>query len=482
MNKKSTPTLLLIIFALFLLILSACGGAEQAVEEAAEEAPAAEVEEEAVEEAMEEEAVEEMMDEEAAGDFSADRSEGDGVSPIEPSSGSKAEPTRASAEVALSTADEEVRVVEEVEVEKVVEVEAEAAADRAEVAEGSQLTAGEIDDNEFWDDYLLYLRQFDEAEYIFVDVVERHVVQVTDANGLPVVGEQVDLQVGTQVVASRHTTSNGELMIFPNTLDLPNSNGEIDVVLAETGDAITVTFGGNQREWELRSQSYSSGAQTQLDVLFLIDGTGSMADEIEQLTDNMIAISQQIDALPAQADVRYGLSVYRDQEEPGAIESFEFIDDVQAFTNQLEQVEARGGGDYPEDLVLGMNTALNNSWRVENTVSLIFLIADAPPHLDYNYGYTYADNMTWAAEKGIKLFSIASSGLDPQGEFIFRQLSQYTGGRFIFLTYGEEGPGSTGDKTDVNVNPEDYTVEALDELIVNIVEEELANLSQISAE
>ncbi len=482
MNKKSTPTFLLIAIALFLLILSACGGADSPLAEEVQDA--AEVVEEAVEEMAEEAAEDDeaMMEEEAVGDFSADRSEGDGVSPVEPASGSKSEPTRAPAEVALAEADEEVRVVEEVEVVKEVEVELDLAADRAEVDEASKLTAGEIDDNEFWDDYLLYLRQFDAAEYIFVDVVERHVVQVIDANGLPVVGEQVDLQVGNQIVASRHTTSNGELMIFPNTLELPNQNSEIDVVLTETGDAITVTFGDNQREWELRSQSYKSVAQSQLDVLFLIDATGSMADEIEQLTDNMIAISQQIDALPAQADVRYGLSVYRDQEEPGAIESFEFVSDVQTFTNQLQQIEARGGGDYPEDLVLGMNTALNNEWRVENTVSLIFLIADAPPHLDYDYGYTYADNMAWAAEKGIKLFSIASSGLDPQGEFIFRQMSQYTGGRFIFLTYGEEGAGSTGEKTDVNVDPEDYTVEALDELIVNIVEEELANLSQISAE
>ena len=59
-------------------------------------------------------------------------------------------------------------------------------------------------------------------------------------------------------------------------------------------------------------------------------------------------------------------------------------------------------------------------------------------------------------------------------------MSQATGGKFIFLTYGEDGPGTTGTETDVSVDPDNYTVEALDELIVNIVEEELTNLSQVS--
>jgi hypothetical protein len=138
-------------------------------------------------------------------------------------------------------------------------------------------------------------------------------------------------------------------------------------------------------------------------------------------------------------------------------------------------VYADGGGDYPEDL----NTALANAihepeWRVEETVSLIFLVADAPPHLDYDQQNHYAVEMLNAAERGIKIYPIASSGLDSQGEYIFRQMAQATGGRFIFLTYGAGGPGSTGTETDFEVS--DYTVASLDALVVKIVEEELAYL------
>jgi hypothetical protein len=111
---------------------------------------------------------------------------------------------------------------------------------------------------------------------------------------------------------------------------------------------------------------------------------------------------------------------------------------------------------------------------VDNTVSLIFLVADAPPHLDYGQENHYTVAMRDAVERGLKIYPIASSGLDEQGEYVLRQLAQFTNGRFLFLTYGESGPGTTGTQTDLNIS--DYTVSALDQLVVNIVTEELTYL------
>lgn len=72
--------------------------------------------------------------------------------------------------------------------------------------------------------------------------------------------------------------------------------------------------------------------------------------------------------------------------------------------NQLQA--ACGGGDYPE----AMNEALHEtvhslSWRGTNTTRMVFLIADAPPHLDYG-GPQYDDDMVAALGKGIKIFSV----------------------------------------------------------------------------
>ena len=70
----------------------------------------------------------------------------------------------------------------------------------------------------------------------------------------------------------------------------------------------------------------------------------------------------------------------------------------------------------------------------EDAIRLIFLIADAPPHLDYPQDKDYATEMMRAQEKG-KVFSVASSGLDKQGEYIFRQIAQQTMGKFLFILY-----------------------------------------------
>jgi hypothetical protein len=101
------------------------------------------------------------------------------------------------------------------------------------------------------------------------------------------------------------------------------------------------------------------------------------------------------------------------------------------------------------------------------------LIADAPPHLDYPQDYDYAVEMEDAARRGIKIFPVASSELDDQGEYVFRQLAQYTQGRFIFLTYaGPTNSGAPGETTTHHVD--DYSVENLDDLLVRLVTEELA--------
>jgi hypothetical protein len=188
----------------------------------------------------------------------------------------------------------------------------------------------------------------------------------------------------------------------------------------------------------------------------------------------MIRISERIDQLPSNPDVRFGMTVYRDRGDEFVSRTYDFTPDIETFTEELSQVVANGGGDYPESLNEGLHNAIHlPEWRIDETVSLIFLIADAPPHLNYANDYDYAEEVFEATERGIKIFPLASSGLDDQGEYIFRQLAQTTLGKFLFLTYGPQG--GPGDETTHHV--EDYSVLSLDELIILLVEEELGNLS-----
>jgi hypothetical protein len=222
----------------------------------------------------------------------------------------------------------------------------------------------------------------------------------------------------------------------------------------------------------------------QLDVLFLLDSTGSMGDEILQLQNNILHISSEVDALGG-VDVRYGLVTYRDRGDDYITQNYGFTLDVGAFQVNLNRISAGGGGDGPESVNEALHVAVQDvDWRGGDTVQLIFLVADARPHLDYAQDYDYAEEMVIAAQSGIKIHSLASSGLEPAGEFIFRQIAQYTMGHFIFLTYEDSVPGTAGvDRDDLSVgDPDDpadqgdYTVEQLDELVLRLITDELAAL------
>ncbi|HEY43424.1 MAG TPA: VWA domain-containing protein [Anaerolineae bacterium] len=345
-----------------------------------------------------------------------------------------------------------------------------------EVSQRPNLRAGSVDDNAEWDDYLLYRLRCTEWNILVheIDVSERHIIQITNEQGRPVLGAKVTISDDAgQELVTMYTHADGTVLFFPlasNSHDVQRYH-----VLVEKGsDKADFTLERDNREHSIVLEARSASNPVRLDVHFLIDATGSMSDEIQQLKANMITISERIHALPSNPDVRFGMTIYRDRGDLFVSRTFEFAPDIEKFTEELRNIAAEGGGDYAESLNEGLHNAIHlPEWRVEETISLIFLVADAPPHLDYANDYNYAEDVFEAIERGIKIFPLASSGLDDQGEYIFRQLAQISSGKFLFLTYG--AGGAPGDETPHHVD--DYSVLSLDELVVRLVEEELAQLS-----
>jgi hypothetical protein len=325
--------------------------------------------------------------------------------------------------------------------------------------QGPGLRAGSVDDNKNFADYLKYRDEFRRLGITVsdIDVTIRHSVTAVDRDGNPLLGAVV--RAGDQ---EARTFADGQALLFG---DLP---GEITV---SYGDAEVTVPIGDGRQHRAQLPVTRPEGRAKLDVLFLIDATGSMGDEIDRLKESVTAVARRVDGLEANPDLRLGMTVYRDRGDAYVTRTFDFTSDVAAFNDALASVEAGGGGDTPEDMNAALHEALTApAWRGDDTVKLVFLIADAPPHLDYQDGPDYADDLRTAARRGVKLQPIASSGLDDQGEYVFRQLAQMTMGRFTFLTYGADG-ASPGDSTDHHVS--DYAVLSLDDLVVRLVSDEL---------
>ena len=333
------------------------------------------------------------------------------------------------------------------------------------------LTGGSIDDNERFEDYLAYRDDFFGLGIRVRDLDPggRIVVTVTGEGGLPAAGAEV-VVAGEGVEVSLRTTADGTVRFHPEAY-------------AAGAGPFTVSAGGATTEAP-RGQSVvletslptAAGETVALDVLFLLDATGSMDDEIYQLKITIDEVAQRIHRLPGDVDVRLGMTLYRDEFDSFLTSTFDLTPDIDAFAEALSEVVAYGGGDYPEALDEALADALSQpSWRSPaNTVQLVFLVADAPPQVLRQVPVPYTESMREAARQGIKIFPVSSSGTDDQAEFVFRQLAQFTGARYVFLTYGAGGR-ATGSASDIDEL--DYEELSLDDLIVRLVAEELAALA-----
>jgi Mg-chelatase subunit ChlD len=340
-----------------------------------------------------------------------------------------------------------------------------------------EVRAGEVDDNENWGEYLEYRREYWGPYVHDVDISERYIITVLDGDNQPILDASVTIWDGQYKVWEARTFATGQTLFFPGSIGSIQSQSFV-VSVNKDGFAHTMELPrGEQESWVIKlDQYYSQRSRVNLDILFLLDSTGSMGDEISALQSSILSIADQIDHLRPRPDLRFGLVTYRDHGDAYVVAKVDFTDRVRQFSDQLSQVRAAGGGDYPESLNQALHTAIYAmDWREEDAIRLIFLVADAPPHLDYSQDFDYAQEMAVALANGIKIFPIAASGTDDQAEYIFRQMAQFTQARFIFLTY--EGPnqsgGEPGDVSTMNVSS--YGVQDLDDLVVRLVREECSH-------
>ncbi|MCB9436741.1 MAG: VWA domain-containing protein [Anaerolineales bacterium] len=346
----------------------------------------------------------------------------------------------------------------------------------------NSLQAGEINDNDTFDVYLQYRSAYHTQIRTLVhhvDVSERYIIGVTNAEGLPIIGADVQIATEDGDVVNLRTSASGEAYFFPLAYDGFRYAGGYQVEVTKNGVTATteITREDTNAYYDVTLEVPTSTGPTQLDVLFLLDTTGSMADEIDALRENILSISGQLDALPGNLDIRYGLVIYRDRGDVYVVQNYDFFSSVADFQRTLNGVSANGGADYQESVNQAMHEAVQNvNWRGGDAVQLLILLADAPPHLDYPTDYDYAQEMVIAAQEGIKIHTVASSGLDEQGEYIFRQMSHFTDGNFVFITYNGAPERHSGADGSVAGSENTYTVQFLDTLIVNLIKTELEAL------
>lgn len=343
----------------------------------------------------------------------------------------------------------------------------------------SGLKAAYADDNRQFNRFLEFLETHEAVPHRPADVSERLTLTVLDADGLPLPDCAVTIFLDGEVKDQGTTTADGIFRTFPARYAGQATTLSAGFAYDQAKKKITLNRSGKREVTVTLDTPRTLPAAVPLDLLFVLDTTGSMGEEIDRLKTSIDLINLNLSQHPARPLIRYGMVLYRDKGDTYVTRKIPFTPELEDFREQLAAIRAEGGGDTPEDLESALKTGIEEmDWNKEG-VRLVFAITDAPPHLDYDHAFTYLDAARVAREKGIKIFSVGTGGLSLSGEYVLRQLSQLTGGAYIFLTYGERGeseggaPGSVSHHTGAN-----FTSDKLEAVIIKIARNELAHLTQ----
>ncbi|KJE01846.1 hypothetical protein I311_04483 [Cryptococcus gattii NT-10] len=123
-----------------------------------------------------------------------------------------------------------------------------------------------------------------------------------------------------------------------------------------------------------------------IDLVFILDCTGSMQKYINSVRDHIIGICDMIrgeEGLNGPDDLRVAVVNYRDhppQDSTYVYKFHPFTSDIPDVQNYLKGLTASGGGDGPEAVTAAMAATLTElEWRRE-AARMAVLVADAPPH------------------------------------------------------------------------------------------------------
>ncbi len=343
----------------------------------------------------------------------------------------------------------------------------------------SGLKAGFTDDNKQYNYFINFLEKYkNRVNHYPNNVSERIHIKVLDDNGKSVPNAHIQVYAGPKILSEGKSYADGSYLFFPSNYSQDFQSYKLKYSYNQPHNEVEIPrFGERNVELKigLQRQAYN---EVPLDILFILDTTGSMGEEIKRLIATIDIIHLNLNSISSKPKIRFGLVLYRDKNDDYVTKVIPLTDDLEYFREELNKVSANGGGDGPEDLQSALEKAMHAIDWNDNGLRLGFIITDAPPHLDYGQEYTYIDAANEAKECGIKLFSVGTGGLNISGEYVLRQISQFTYSKYIFLTYGEKGeseggrPGSVSHHTGSN-----YQTDKLEAIIIRIAKEELDHLT-----
>jgi hypothetical protein len=184
--------------------------------------------------------------------------------------------------------------------------------------------------------------------------------------------------------------------------------------------------------WSGQAYATAVAGKPVVEVAFVLDTTGSMGPLIEGAKRKIWSIATAIVDANPDAEIRMGLVAYRDIGDEYVTKKFELTTDIQDLYANLLELRARGGGDWPESVNEALDVAVTKlSWTQGSEICrILFLVGDAPPHMDYAQDTKYPEVLRMARDRGI-LVNAVQAGSARDTERVWRTVAQMGHGRYI---------------------------------------------------
>ena len=182
------------------------------------------------------------------------------------------------------------------------------------------------------------------------------------------------------------------------------------------------------------SESTAQQKTPRVEVVFVLDTTGSMGGLLEGAKKKIWSISTEILAGKPKPDVFVGLVAFRDKGDAYVTKTTPLTDDLDKIYKELQGFQPGGGGDGPENVRAGLDEALSKiQWSADKTtLKIVFLVGDAPAHTDYQDVPTLEELCTKAVKSDVIINTVLCGG-DHEAEKMWKDIARRSEGKFFAI-------------------------------------------------
>lgn len=171
-----------------------------------------------------------------------------------------------------------------------------------------------------------------------------------------------------------------------------------------------------------------------MEVVFVLDTTGSMGGMIAGAKQKIWAIANKLKSAQPTPEISFGLVGYRDRGDAYVTKVFGLTSNLDEVYTNLYAFEAQGGNDEPESVNEALHKAVRDlQWSSDPQVlRVIFLVGDARPHMDYKDDVKYPETCELANQKGILINTLQCGRLSGT-EAVWREIAAKTNGTYAAI-------------------------------------------------